>query len=99
MSIDLKLVEQVAMQTEEAMAIAEAIAVEARAGYQMHELKTDDPRMGVVAEMVDGVPTVLTRNPFAHLDEYANGNAYNLPSAAMRSAAANHGKFTPAPPP
>ena len=73
--------------------IAEDIARDARAGYQQHELKTADPRMGVIVEPTDKGFRAVTYNPFSHLDEYGGG--HSTPTGAMRSAAARHGRFTP----
>jgi hypothetical protein len=76
--------------------IAEQIAEGARRGAMMHELKTDDPREGYVAERdEDGVPVVGTRYPLAHIDEF--GSINNDPSGALRSAAAAAGRYVPDP--
>lgn len=93
-SINLAVVEAAAFAalTE----VAEAIAVQARDGYQMHELKTDDPDDGVIVEVTPEGPDVVTYNSVAHLDEWGGTNVHSTPSGAMRSAAAAHGVFFPA---
>lgn len=73
--------------------IAEDIARDARAGYQQHELKTANPKNGVIVESDAQGVRVVTYNSFAHLDEYGGG--HSTPTGAMRSAAARHGRFTP----
>lgn len=78
---------------------AERIAEKARRRYQQHELKTDDARMGVIVETKLAGHRVLTRNPFAALDEWGGPNVYSVPTGAMRSAAIEEGRFEPAPKP
>lgn len=73
--------------------VAEDIARDARDGYAQHELKTDNPRNGVIVEPTALGARVVTYNSFAHLDEYGGG--HSTPTGAMRSAAARHGRFTP----
>lgn len=93
-ALDLAAVaEAVRPQLEE---IAEDIAADARAGYQQHELKTADPRMGVIVESDEDGVRVVTHNPFAHLDEWGGSGVHSTATGAMRSAAAKHGRFEPA---
>lgn len=77
--------------------VAQAIARDARRGYRLKELKTARRVSGVsVYSDSDGV-RVVTKNSFAHLDEYGLGkNLLSTPSAAMRRAAMAHGQFHPA---
>ena len=46
-------------------AVAEDIAADAREGYSMKELKTANPRAGVIVESDDNGVRVVTYNPFA----------------------------------
>ena len=78
---------------------AERIAEKARRRYQQHELKTDNPRMGVVVEPKLAGHRVATYNPFAPLDEWGGPNVYSVATGAMRSAAIEEGRFEPAPKP
>lgn len=78
---------------------AERIAQKARRRYQQHELKTDDPRMGVMVEAKLAGHRVVTYNPFAALDEFGGPNVYSVATGAMRSAAVEEGRFEPAPKP
>lgn len=73
--------------------IAERIAADARRGYRQHELKTDDPRTGVVVEADSDGVRVVTYNSTAHLDEWGGDRVYSTPSGAMRAAAARAGTF------
>lgn len=84
---------------DEVFKVAEKIAAEARRNYRLSDLKKKRRMSGVVVERgSDGNPVVLTRNSFAHLDEYGSGaNLLSTPSAAMRRAAMKHGRFTPRP--
>ncbi len=75
--------------------VAESIAREARAGYAQHELKTADPKRGVIVESDERGVRVVTYNSFAHLDEWGGPNVRSTPTGAMRSAAARHGDFHP----
>lgn len=86
------IVEAVRPQLED---IAEDIARDARAGYQQHELKTANPKDGVIVESDAQGVRVVTYNSFAHLDEWGGSNVHSTPSGAMRSAAARHGDFHP----
>lgn len=78
---------------------AERIAEKARRRYQQHELKSDNPRMGVVVEPKLAGHRVVTYNPFAPLDEWGGPNVYSVATGAMRSAAIEEGRFEPAPKP
>jgi hypothetical protein len=81
--------------TEGLEAAAEKIATDARRGYQQHELKTSNTKMGVIVESdADGV-RVTTHNPFAHLDEWGGAGVHSRPTGAMRSAAMRAGEFHP----
>lgn len=73
--------------------IAEGIAVEARRGYQQSELKTADPKRGVIVESDSDGVRVVTYNSFAHFDEWGGGRVRSTPTGAMRSAAARAGRF------
>lgn len=74
---------------------AEQIARSARRRYAQHELKTDDADMGVIVEPTTTGQRVLTRNPFAHFDEFGGTNVHSTPTGAMRSAAMEAGRFVP----
>lgn len=73
--------------------IAHDIAAGARAGYQQSDLRTDDPKTGVIVESgPDGVK-VVTYNSFAHFDEWGGSGVRSTPTGAMRAAAARAGTF------
>ena len=92
MGIDVAAIAEVAQ--DQLVEIAERIAADARRGYRQHELKTDDPRVGVVVEAGNSGVRVVTHNSLAHLDEWGGDRVYSTPSGAMRSAAARAGNFT-----
>lgn len=77
---------------DELVDIAEGIAAAARRGYQQSELKTADPRRGVIVE-TDETVRVVTYNSFAHFDEWGGGAVRSTPTGAMRAAAARAGRF------
>lgn len=80
---------------EQLAEVAETIAEDARNGYQQHELRTDDKRMGVIVEEDEHGVRVTTHNPFAHLDEWGGAGVHSRPTGAMRAAAMKAGKFHP----
>lgn len=54
------------------------------------------PKYIVVTDHRDGTVNVANVNGLAHLDEYGTGTG-SRPSGAMRSAAIEHGHYTPNP--
>lgn len=94
---DLDLAAVEAAAAPQALAIAEKIAAGARANYRFRALKTNDPKIGVIAEPTAFGARVITYNSFAHWDEW--GTVTLKPSGAMRSAAARVGLFRPSPKP
>lgn len=74
--------------------IAELIADTASRRYQQSELR---PGGSAAPDVIirDGHPVVTTSWPFAHLDEWGGDNVRSIPTGAMRSAAAEYGRFTP----
>jgi hypothetical protein len=75
--------------------VAESIAKDARRGYQQHELKTANPRTGVIVESDSEGVRVVTHNSFAHFDEWGGSKVRSQPTGAMRTAAMRHGEFHP----
>lgn len=72
--------------------VAERIAATAARRYRFSRLR----RPGVIDVVVnDGHPVVVNRSSFGHLDEY--GTVRLRPVAAMRSAAAEAGRFVELP--
>ena len=74
--------------------VAEGIADTASQRYQQHELRPGGKAAPYV-EIRDGHPVVRTDWFFAHIDEWGGPSVRSDASAAMRSAAAEAGKFTP----
>lgn len=79
---------------EQLLTIAGGIADVARSRSAMHELRGD--KWGPRAAVRGSAVVVTTSFPFAHLDEFGGPNVRSTPTGAMRSAAAEAGRFIPA---
>lgn len=72
---------------------AERIALDARAGAAMSQLK--DGPAAYRARRRNGVQTAGTDDPFAHIDEFGGSRVRSTPTGALRTAAARNGRFEP----
>lgn len=80
---------------KELLSIAEGIADVASQRYAQRELRPGG-KGAPHAEVRDGVVVVTTDWSFAHIDEWGGPDVRSVPTAAMRSAAAEAGRFIPA---